>query len=44
MLGAFAVEFNADAAAAGWVDATFGGFLAGTIFSCRSLTVITTAA
>jgi predicted MFS family arabinose efflux permease len=33
MLGAFAVEFNADAAAAGWVATlTFGGFLAGTIF------------
>ncbi len=33
MLGAFAVEFNVDAAAAGWVATlTFGGFLAGTIF------------
>src|SRR5436309_15640689 len=33
MLGAFAVEFNADAAAAGWVATlTFGGFLTGTIF------------
>jgi predicted MFS family arabinose efflux permease len=33
MLGAFAAEFEADAAAAGWVATlTFGGFLAGTIF------------
>jgi predicted MFS family arabinose efflux permease len=33
MLGAFAAEFQADAAAAGWVATlTFGGFLAGTIF------------
>jgi predicted MFS family arabinose efflux permease len=33
MLAAFAAEFNADAAAAGWVATlTFGGFLAGTIF------------
>src|SRR2546427_22785 len=33
MLGAFAAEFNADAAAAGWVATlTFGGFLAGTFF------------
>ena len=33
MLGAFAAEFRADAAAAGWVATiTFGGFLAGTIF------------
>jgi len=33
MLGAFAAEFNVDAAAAGWVATlTFGGFLTGTIF------------
>jgi len=33
MLAAFAAEFHADAAAAGWVATlTFGGFLAGTIF------------
>src|SRR2546428_4325061 len=33
MLAAFAAEFDADAAAAGWVATlTFGGFLAGTIF------------
>ena len=33
MLVAFAAEFNADAAAVGWVATlTFGGFLAGTIF------------
>lgn len=33
MLAAFATEFHADAAAAGWVATlTFGGFLAGTIF------------
>src|SRR5574339_424766 len=33
MLVAFAAEFQADAAAAGWVATlTFGGFLAGTIF------------
>ena len=33
MLGAFAAEFQADAAAAGWVATlTFGGFLAGTFF------------
>jgi predicted MFS family arabinose efflux permease len=33
MLGEFAAEFQADAAAAGWVATlTFGGFLAGTIF------------
>ena len=33
MLVAFAAEFEADAAAAGWVATlTFGGFLAGTIF------------
>jgi len=33
MLGAFAAEFHADAAAAGWVATlTFGGFLAGTCF------------
>ena len=33
MLAAFAAEFKADAAAAGWVATlTFGGFLAGTIF------------
>ncbi len=33
MLGAFAAEFHADAAAAGWVATlTFGGFLTGTIF------------
>src|SRR2546427_5447774 len=33
MLGAFAAEFDADAAAAGWVATlTFGGFLAGTFF------------
>jgi predicted MFS family arabinose efflux permease len=33
MLVAFAAEFNADAAAAGWVATlSFGGFLAGTVF------------
>jgi predicted MFS family arabinose efflux permease len=33
MLAAFAAEFHADAAAAGWVATlTFGGFLGGTIF------------
>jgi predicted MFS family arabinose efflux permease len=33
MLGAFAAEFHADAAAVGWVATlTFGGFLAGTFF------------
>jgi len=33
MLAAFAAEFNADAAAVGWVATlTFGGFLAGTFF------------
>jgi predicted MFS family arabinose efflux permease len=33
MLAAFAAEFNADAASAGWVATlTFGGFLTGTIF------------
>jgi len=33
MLAAFAAEFHADAAAAGWVATlTFGGFLAGTVF------------
>jgi predicted MFS family arabinose efflux permease len=33
MLAAFAAEFNADAAAVGWVATlTFGGFLAGTCF------------
>src|SRR5215467_5652626 len=33
MLGAFAADFHADAAAVGWVATlTFGGFLAGTFF------------
>ena len=33
MLGAFALEFGADASAAGWVATlTFGGFLAGILF------------
>jgi len=45
MLAAFAGEFAADPAAAGWVATlSFGGFLLGTISSCRSATASTSAA